>query len=347
VEIRSIDHVEMYVADAEVAAARLCGAYGFAAAGRGVRTQGTRSVLLRQREIILLVTSATDPRHRVADYVRRHGDGVAVIGMDVENAEAAFAEAVESGAQAAAQPEELDGGVVFASVLGFGDVEHRFVSRQNPGGPFAPGLIEETEVEAPGLLSKIDHVAVCLPAGQLYESVAFYQRVFHMEQTFAERIIVGSQAMDSKVVQSKSGEVTFTILEPDITKPPGQIDDFVRWHGGAGVQHLAFLTDDIAGAVRLSQDGGVRFLDTPGAYYDALPTRLGDVAVPVDALRELNVLVDRDHFGELFQIFTRSEHPRKTLFYELIDRRGAQTFGSNNIKALYEAVERGQHGGRD
>src|SRR5262249_47677074 len=159
---------------------------------------------------------------------------------------------------------------------------------------------------------------------------------FGFTETFEERIVVGSQAMDSKVVQSGSKKVTFTLIEPDTTREPGQIDAFVAAHGGAGVQHIAFLTGDITTAVRAGARRGVRFLSTPSSYYDALPARVGQVGVAVDSLRELGILADRDSAGAMLQIFTESPHARGTLFYELIDRRGARTFGSNNIKALYE-----------
>jgi len=229
-------------------------------------------------------------------------------------------------------------------VRGFGDIAQRFVERDEADGLFAPGLIAEERPQdtAPGLLRSIDHLAVCVPSGELDRTVNDYQSIFGFTQIFEERIIVGAQAMDSKVVQNESGGLTLTILEPDITKKPGQIDEFVRAHGGAGVQHVAFRTDDITAAVREFSKRGVRFLSTPSSYYDVLTERLGALAVPVDELRELNILADRDHWGLMLQIFTESRHPRNTLFYEVIDRRGGRTFGSNNIKALYEAVDR-QH----
>jgi 4-hydroxymandelate synthase len=257
---------------------------------------------------------------------------------------------VELGAAPVAPPEVFgpDGlRVTFASVMGFGDVEHRFVARDSPEAPFA-AVIEETGCgrSGGGLLRTIDHFAVCVPAGELDETVRHYEEAFGLSQIFEERIVVGSQAMNSKVVQSASGAVTFTILEPDTTRDPGQIDAFVESHGGAGIQHVAFLTENITAAVRTGTDGGATFLSTPGSYYDALTERLGPIGEPVDDLRELNILADRDHAGVMLQIFTRSVHPRRTLFYELIDRRGARTFGSNNIQALYEAVERQQAAGR-
>jgi 4-hydroxymandelate synthase len=349
-DIQTVDHLELYVADAEQTASQLCDSFGFTVHGQGGPSTGLpdcRSVLLRQREITLLVTSALSPTHRADEYVRRHGDGVAVVGLTVADAAAAFAEAVERGADPISPPMTLerDGArVTFASVKGFGDVAHRFTSREPAGAPFAPGVIEEEATGLPqnGLLRTIDHLAVCLPAGSLDATVQRYQEVFEFEQTFQERIVVGEQAMDSKVVQSRSRGVTFTIIEPDTTRAPGQIDKFVRDHDGAGVQHVAFLTDNIAAGVRGCTERGVTFLSTPSAYYDALLGRLGPIGVSIDTLRELSILADRDYGGIMLQIFTRSTHSRGTLFYELIERRGARTFGSNNIKALYEAVERQQ-----
>jgi 4-hydroxymandelate synthase len=348
-DIRTIDHLELYVDDADKAAEELCDSYGFAVHGRGgpdTGLTGCQSVLLRQNDITLLVTSALSPTHRAAEYVRRHGRGVAAVGLAVEDAAAAYAEAVGRGAKPVAPPKVIrsgDAATTVATVCGFGDVEHRFTAREPVDAPFMPGVIEESSpASSGGLLLNVDHLAVCLPAGTLDETVRMYQEVFGLDQTFEERIVVGKQAMKSKVVQSRSGGVTFTIIEPDTTRAPGQIDTFIHDHDGAGVQHVAFLTSDIVAGVRDCAERGVRFLSTPPAYYDALPERLGDLGVPVETLRELSILADRDYAGVMMQIFTESRHERRTLFYELIERRGARTFGSNNIKALYEAVERQQ-----
>jgi 4-hydroxymandelate synthase len=347
-DIHAIDHLEYYVADAEESARHLCETFGFRVHGAGGPATGMpdcRSILLRQRGISILVTSPLSGAHPAAEYIERHGDGVSVIALAVADAHSAFAEAIEHGAAPVAAPVVLeDGGarVTFASVEGFGDVAHRFVTRSRTGAPFAPGVSDQV-VPAPDLgghLSTVDHIAVCVPAGELDDTVHRYQETFGFSQMFEERIIVGSQAMDSKVVQSRSGALTLTIIEPDTTRAPGQIDEFISSHGGAGVQHVAFLADDITVAVRAIAGRGIRFLHTPSSYYDALPTRLGPLAVPLETLRELSILADRDSWGLMLQIFTESLHPRRTFFYEVIDRRGARTFGSGNIKALYEAVER-------
>jgi 4-hydroxymandelate synthase len=346
-DIHAIDHFEFYAEDAAETARQLCDAFGFRVCGEGSPHTGLpdcRSLLLRQRDITLLVTSALSESHPAAGYVKRHGDGVAVIAVQVDDAQAAFDEATRNGAVPVAPPAAIgtDGApVTFASVNGFGDVAHRFVSRGVADGPFAPlGYRQEAAPADDGLLRTVDHIAVCLPAGELSGTVRRYQNVFGFAETFEERILVGSQAMDSKVVQNAARTVTLTLLEPDTTLEPGQIDEFIGSHGGAGVQHLAFLAGDITVAVREISARGMRFLRTPTSYYDVLTARLGELDVPVATLRELSILADRDRWGLLLQIFTESQHPRGTLFYEVIERRGARTFGSNNIKALYEAIER-------
>jgi 4-hydroxymandelate synthase len=345
--VEDIDHLEFYVEDASQAAQQLCEGFGFAICGEdGPRTglAGAHSLLLRQHGITILVTSPLHDSHPAADYIRRHGDGLAVIAVRVADVPGAFAEAAARGAQTVVRPTFLGSGrdqVVLASVIGFGDVTHRLVQRERTGGPFLPGAIEEVPGAAPGgLLGTVDHIAVCVPAGELGLTVQRYQTIFGFSETFEERILVGSQAMDSKVVQNPLGTVTLTLLEPDTTRDAGQIDEFIEAHGGAGVQHVAFRTADITAAVAEVSRRGVPFLSTPASYYDVLTDRLGELDVPVATLRELSVLADRDRWGLLLQIFTRSQHPRRTLFYELIERRGARSFGSNNIKALYEAVER-------
>ena len=231
-----------------------------------------------------------------------------------------------------------------AEVSGFGDVTHRLVQRTPGDGQFLPGAIDMSV--APGaptdadLLHTIDHAAICLQAGELDPTVQYYERVFGFTMIFQEYIEVGEQGMQSKVVQSPSGGVTFTLIQPDLSRRAGQIDDFLSWHEGAGVQHIAYSTHDIVTAVRAYSAKGVEFAQTPASYYDMLEARLGAVDVPVEQLRPLGILVDRDHWGQMFQIFTQSMHVRRTLFLELIERHGARTFGTSNIHALYEAKER-------
>jgi 4-hydroxymandelate synthase len=344
VDIRQVDHVELYVGDTQQTAFYLCNALDFEVLGQG-GAAGRRSLLVGHGDIRLLLTSGLHAEQPATRYVQRHGDGVATIGLRTDDAEKAFTEAVQRGARPVAQPRVWRGRdgseVVTASVSGFGDVNHRFVQRSD-GEAFLPGTIDEpTARPSDGkLLRTVDHFALCVPAEELATTVGYYQQVYGFAQIFEERIQVGAQAMDSKVVQDPNGVVTLTIIAPDPTQQPGQIDDFLNAHAGAGVQHIAFSTAEIATAVTTFTERGVRFLSTPSSYYDDIERRLGNVGVPIDQLRAANVLADRDHWGEMFQIFTESPFVRRTLFFELIERHGALTFGNNNIKALYEAKDR-------
>jgi 4-hydroxymandelate synthase len=343
VDIQQVDHVEMYVGDAQQTTFYLCSALGFEVLGQG-GVDDQHSVLLGHGDIRLLLTSGLRAGQPATDFVQRHGDGVATIALRTDDAEKAFSEVVQRGARPIEEPRvwrRPDGSeVVTASVSGFGDVSHRFVQRLG-GEAFLPGAADESASPGGDMpLQAVDHFAVCVPADELAGTVAYYQQVFGFTRIFEERIEIGTQAMDSHVVQDPNGVVTLTVLAPDPTRDPGQIDDFLSSYGGAGVQHIAFSTADIAAAVSTFTEQGVRFLSTPSSYYDGIERRLGNVGVPLDRLRAGNILVDRDHWGEMFQIFTESAFVRRTLFFELIERHGALTFGTNNIKALYEAKER-------
>ncbi|MFI9274905.1 4-hydroxyphenylpyruvate dioxygenase [Kitasatospora sp. NPDC052896] len=343
-----IAYVELCVADLEAATAEWRDRFDFAVVGRREdAAEGFRSVALQQSDIMLVLTEGTSEKHRAATYVRRHGDGVADIALQVGDVEAALAEAVRRGGRAVGAPVLDENGMASATIAGFGDLVHTFV-RSSAAVPGLPaGFVVETArcgsgssaTHAPADLRQIDHFAVCVDAGELNRTVDFYRDVLDFQEIFEERIVVGAQAMNSKVVQSASIAVTFTIIEPDTTAEPGQIDAFLASHEGAGIQHIAFLSDDAATSVRKLRDRGVMLLTTPGSYYDILGERISPKNHGLDVLRELNLLVDEDHGGQLFQIFTRSSHPRRTLFFEVIERVGAETFGSANIKALYEAVE--------
>jgi 4-hydroxymandelate synthase len=344
-----IDHIEMYVGDASQAARALCASYGLSVYGQGgpeTGLAGQRSVLVGQDAIRVLLTSGLHADHPASSWVAKHGDGVAVIAMRCDDAAGAFDATVAAGATPVAGPRRFDGPTAIVStaeVSGFGDVTHRFIERTGDTHEFMPGaivMVPETATDPAGLLHLIDHVAVCVPAGELASTVTYYERVFGFSMIFEEYIEVGEQGMDSKVVQSPSGGITFTIIEPDISKRAGQIDDFIAWHDGAGVQHIALSTHDIVTAVRTFGEHGVSFAVTPPSYYDMLLARLGITDVAPDDMRPLGILVDRDHWGQMYQIFATSTHIRRTFFWELIDRHGARTFGTNNIPALFAAKER-------
>ncbi|MEU4583290.1 4-hydroxyphenylpyruvate dioxygenase [Kitasatospora aureofaciens] len=338
----SIDYVEFYVRDTASAAAIFAENYGFTVSGvADAAGENAHAVSLESANIRLVLTSARWTNHPAGAYVERHGDGVANIALAVGDATRAWKEAVRRGASPVTEPAESNG-VITAAIAGFGDVLHTFVQRTASAGPSTLPGCKAPRTPRPGGgsgLLAVDHFAVCLEAGTLNPTVEFYERVLDFRLIFEERIAVGSQAMASKVVQSKSGKVTLTLIEPDTAGEPGQIDKFLRNHGGPGVQHVAFITDDIVRSVEKLESNGVGFLATPGTYYDLLAERIQLSRHQVPALRKLNILVDEDHDGQLFQIFTKPMNSRGTIFMEIIERMGARTFGSGNIKALYEAVE--------
>ncbi|HEY1918616.1 MAG TPA: 4-hydroxyphenylpyruvate dioxygenase [Streptosporangiaceae bacterium] len=348
--ILDIDHIELYVGDAAAAAQALCAAYGFRVYGHGgpdTGLPGQRTILLGQGDIRVLLTTGLNKDHPASQFVAKHGDGVAVTAFRTDSAAVAYTDAVAAGGTGIHQPSTWENEqtcVVTAEVAGFGDVVYRLVERSGSDADFQPGAIAMQPGSAAGadedLLRIIDHAAVCVPAGELDATIAFHEQVFGFSVTFEEYIEIGEQGMMSKVVQSPSGGVTFTILQPDLSRRAGQIDDFLSWHDGAGVQHIAFLTNDIVHAVQTFAGRGVEFAVSPSSYYDMLAGRLGATDIAIDELRPLSILVDRDHWGQMYQIFAKSTHIRRTYFTELIDRHGARTFGTSNIPALYAAKER-------
>lgn len=343
----AIAYAELYVADDREAAGFLTDSLGFvpvAVAGPATGTPDRRSTVLRSGEVTLVVTQALGEGTVVARYVERHGDSIADLAFSCTDVRSAFDRAVLAGAavRQAPTPALAGGDSWYAAVSGFGDIRHTLVPT-GTGVPLPPDrdwalLPASAGTGAPR--PALDHVAVCLEAGTLRRTAEFYEAAFDTPFYSSEYIEVGGQAMDSIVVRNADGGITFTLIEPDDSRLPGQINRFLESHNGAGVQHLAFLVDDIVDTVRGLGDRGVAFLRTPGAYYDLLTDRVSGMADRIADLRETNVLVDRDEWGYLLQIFTRSPYPRGTLFYEYIQRNGARGFGSSNIKALYEAVER-------
>ena len=343
-----LSHVEFYVRDADAYAADLEESYGFrrTAAPHVAPGSRTRGIVLQRGSAVVLVTQGLDETHPASLYVTAHGDGVGDIALGVDDVRAAFDRAVSSGARVVAEPAVVPDGTLSARIGGFGDVTHTLVRAARPGTPWAPygrtvdeGLQQEAARVGVSDIIEIDHFAVCLEAGMVEPAVAFYRGALGFDEIFEEHIVVGDQAMVSKVVQSPSGAITLTLIEPDVTREPGQIDTFLKNHGGPGVQHIAFRVADAVQAVDRARGNGVEFLTTPASYYRLMGQRLRLSVHSIEELEPLGLLVDEDHDGQLFQIFTRSRHDRGTLFFEIIERVGATTFGSGNIKALYEAVE--------
>lgn len=328
---RGIEYIELYTNSQKSVIEFFVSSLGFTAVARSDEPDRS-STLLRQDGTQLVITSGP----ATAQFLGEHGDGIADIAFGCDDVPATRDAAVAAGARRAGD----------CVVSGFGDVRHTLVPAAGASPPGYPAGREWAEVQgtaAPpeaGRVRRADHVAVCLEAGTLHQVARFYTDGFGLDRYSSEYVEVGEQAMDSVVLRSASGGITFTMLEPDTSKRAGQINGFLERNHGAGVQHVAFLVDDIVAAVRAYRDRGIEFLATPGSYYDLLCERLDGVAWSIGDLRDTNVLADRDEWGYLLQIFTRSPYERDTLFYELIERKGARGFGSANIRALYEAVER-------
>ncbi|MFB9451997.1 4-hydroxyphenylpyruvate dioxygenase [Dactylosporangium vinaceum] len=318
--VRSIGYVDLYTKDSASTAQQLVSAFGFTRAGE-LAGGDRESVVLRQGDVRLLVTSGP----ATWKFVDAHGDGIADIALVCDDADATRDAALAAGARPLGT---LRGHAV---VSGFGDVGHTLL-------PAAPDLAAGPG-SAGDRLRLLDHVAVCLEGGTIGEHAEFYIRGFGMSRYSSEYVDVGENAMDSIVVRSESGEVTFTLVAPDPAKGRGQLDAFLSRNSGPGVQHLAFLVEDIIAAVHDLGEHGVQFLSTPDAYYDRLAERFAEMRDEIGSLRRAQVLADRDEWGYLLQLFSRSPYERNTLFYELIQRRGSRGFGSANIRALYEAVE--------
>jgi 4-hydroxyphenylpyruvate dioxygenase len=348
--IENVDHVHLLVGNAFQAMHFLHSRFGFVPVGyQGLET-GHRdhiSYAMAQGNTRIVVTSSTNPSSSIAHEVRLHGDGVKDIAFGVEDAERSFHLALLRGACPVQEPttkKNESGQVVTASVQSFGHMTHTFVQRAGENTAFSPDFqpFHLRVGSGPSALAELDHVALTFPAGQLEDGVAFYTSILDLNVTHEENIITANSAMNSKVVQNETDTVRFPMMEPGPGRRTSQIEEYLRYNGGAGVQHLAFACHDIIEGVRLLQEGGVAFLQTPGSYYDMLESRVGALHQDVKALRALNILVDRDEWGYLLQIFTKPITGRPTLFFELIQREGAKGFGSGNIRALFEAVEREQ-----
>jgi 4-hydroxyphenylpyruvate dioxygenase len=352
--IHGIDHLELFVGNAAQAAYYYTHAFGFTeTAYRGLET-GCRdhvSHVLEQGRIRLVLTGSLTGQGAVAEHHHRHGDGVYAIALSVPDAAAAYEHAVSHGARGIQEPftlEDEQGAVTLASVATYGETRHVFVERGGYAGAFLPGF-EATGArpsEGPdGLLVGIDHVVGNVELGKMDEWVGYYERVFGMTEMIHfsdEEISTEYSALMSKVVTDGSGRVKFPINEPAQGKKKSQIEEFLDFYNGPGVQHIAVSTTDIVGTVTELVGRGVRFLPIPESYYAEVPERVGEIEEDLADLRKLGILVDRDDEGYLLQIFSKPVGDRPTVFFEVIERHGARGFGDGNFKALFEALEREQ-----
>jgi 4-hydroxyphenylpyruvate dioxygenase len=351
--INGTDYIEFYVGNAKQAAYYYMSAYGYeliAYAGPETGVKDTASYVLKQDKIRLVLTSTLKPDHPIADHVKKHGDGVKVLALWVDDARRSFEETVKRGAKPAMEPTVLrdaKGEVVMASIHTYGETLHTFIERKNYNGAFLPGFEPRTspfKVEPIGL-KYVDHCVGNVGWGEMNTWVEFYQRVmgFSLLVTFDDKdISTDYTALMSKVVSNGNGYIKFPINEPAEGKKKSQIEEYLDFYNGPGVQHIAIATDNIIYTVSELRQRGVDFLHVPETYYEDLLDRVGTIEEDLEPLKELNILVDRDEEGYLLQIFTKPVQDRPTLFYEIIQRRGAKSFGKGNFKALFEAIEREQ-----
>jgi 4-hydroxyphenylpyruvate dioxygenase len=352
--LKDMDFVEFYVGNARQAAHYYRSAFGMKLTGycgpeTGVRDRA--SYVLEQGQIRFVLTTALRPGHEIAEHVRLHGDGVRDIALTVDSADAAYLETTLRGARTVREPYTLrddSGEVRMASIAAYGDTLHTFVERRNYKGPFLPGFIavdSADTVARPTGLKYIDHMVGNVGWNQMNAWVHFYEDVmgFKLYQTFDDKdISTEYSALMSKVMSNGNGRIKFPINEPAEGRKKSQIEEYLDFYGGPGVQHIALGTGNIIETVTRLRDQGVDFLKVPSSYYRELTARVGEINEPLDKLEDLGILVDRDDEGYMLQIFTRPVEDRPTLFYEVIQRKGSRSFGKGNFRALFEAIEREQ-----
>ncbi len=351
--LKGTDHIEFYVGNAKQSAMYYQNAFGFklvAYAGPETGVKDRVSYVLIQDKFRLVLTSSLIPDSEINKHVNKHGDGVKTLALWVDDAESAYKETTSRGAISVQEPTTIkdeNGEVVIASIQTYGDTVHTFVDRSKYTGPFLPGFIpksSQVDVKPIGL-KYVDHCVGNVGWGEMNKWVKFYEDVmgFKLLITFDDNdISTEYTALMSKVVSNGNGYIKFPINEPAEGKKKSQIEEYIDFYKGAGVQHIAVATDDIIHTVSELRSRGVDFLEVPGTYYDDLLDRVGEIDEDLQPLKDLNILVDRDDEGYLLQIFTKPVQDRPTLFYEIIQRKGAKSFGKGNFKALFEAIEREQ-----
>ncbi|MER8159473.1 4-hydroxyphenylpyruvate dioxygenase [Streptomyces sp. NPDC094472] len=356
--VKGMDAVVFAVGNAKQAAHYYATAFGMklvAYSGPENGSRETASYVLVSGNARFVFTSVIKPVSAwgrfLAEHVAEHGDGVIDLAVEVPDARAAYTYAVEHGAAGIEEPHELKdehGTVVVASIRTYGDTRHTLVERTGYDGPYLPGFAEAEPIVAPPArrnFQAIDHCVGNVELGRMDEWVGFYNDVMgftNMKEFVGDDIATEYSALMSKVVADGTRKVKFPLNEPAVGKKKSQIDEYLEFYGGPGVQHIALATNDIVATVRAMRAAGVRFLDTPDSYYETLGEWVGDTRVPVETLRELKILADRDEDGYLLQIFTKPVQDRPTVFFELIERHGSMGFGKGNFKALFEAIEREQ-----
>jgi 4-hydroxyphenylpyruvate dioxygenase len=346
--INGTDHIEFYVGNAKQTSLFYQHCLGFklvAYAGPETGVRDRASYVLRQNKITFILTSSLYPNSEISEHVKRHGDGVKVLALTVDDARKSFYETTTRGAEPAFEPKVLKdefGEVVVSAIKTYGETIHTFVERKNYKGPFLPGYRERqgTADVTPIGLKHVDHCVGNVELGKMNHWVSFYENVmgFKLLITFDDKdISTEYSALMSKVVSNGNGYIKFPINEPAEGKKKSQIEEYLDFYNGPGVQHIAIATDDIIHTVSELRRRGMEFLYVPETYYEDISERVGSIQEDLKELKKLNILIDRDEEGYLLQIFTKPIQDRPTLFFEIIERNGAKSF-----KALFESIEREQ-----
>ncbi|OUL24784.1 4-hydroxyphenylpyruvate dioxygenase [Nostoc sp. T09] len=353
IKLKKIDYVEFYVGNAQQAAYFYCKSFGFKAiayAGLETGVRDRKSFVLEQSDIRFVFTSPLTPDGPVAEYVRLHGDGVYNIALLVDDARTCFQTAIARGAKPIQEPTVFkgeNGYIIKAAIAGYsGDLIHSFIERHNYS-EFAPQYhpIENIPIAIPTGLVDIDHIVINVELGKMDLWAEFYHQVLDLQESqqfTSDDISTKYSSLMSKVLQNNTGQIRFPINEPAPKYHKSQIQEYLDFHHGPGVQHIALRTNDIVQVVRQLRSNGIEFLDTPETYYQNLPNRIGEIDEDINTLRDLKILLDRDETGYLLQIFTKPLVARPTFFIEIIQRKGAEGLGNGNFQALFEAIEREQ-----
>lgn len=348
--INGTDYIEFYVGNAKQASLFYQHCMGFeliAFAGPETGIRDRASYVLKQDKIRFVLTTGLQPDSEISEHVKKHGDGVKVLALWVDDAAKSFQETTIRGAEPAGEPKIVKdefGEVVIASIKTYGETWHTFVERKNYKGPFLPGYkpVKSSLTINPIGLKYVDHCVGNVEMGQMNRWVDFYEHVmgFKLLITFDDKdISTEYSALMSKVVSNGNGYIKFPINEPASGKKKSQIEEYLDFYHSAGVQHIAIATDDIIFTVGELRKRGVEFLKVPEVYYNDVLDRVGHIHEDLQELKKLNILIDRDEEGYLLQIFTKPVQDRPTLFFEIIERNGAKSFGKGNFKALFEAIE--------
>jgi len=351
--LNGTDHLEFYVGNAKQSAYYYQMAWGYklvAYAGPETGVRDRASYVLQQEKIRLVLTTSLVPNSDITNHQAQHGDGVKFLSLWVDDATASFNETVKRGARPFMEPTVIEdefGSVVVSGIYTYGETVHKFIERKNYTGAFLPGYkaVSNAMEVTPVGLKYVDHCVGNVELGKMNDWVEFYENVmgFKLLLTFDDKdISTEYSALMSKVVSNGNGYIKFPINEPADGKKKSQIEEYLDFYGGAGVQHIAVETYDIIHTVGELRKRGVDFLYVPETYYDDVLDRVGHIDEDLEALKALNVLIDRDESGYLLQIFTKPVEDRPTLFFEIIQRKGAKSFGKGNFKALFESIEREQ-----